>query len=97
MAENTDNNTAVNTGFSWGGLLDKGIEILPELIGLAVGKQTTPTATVNPTSLNPASTGGTGAAAGAGAAGANTTLILAIGGGVVVLLFGAFMLAGRKR
>jgi hypothetical protein len=94
MAETTDNNTGVATGFSWGTLADKGIEVLPELAGVFFGKQTAPTA--QPTSLNPANPAGTGTAATAAAAG-NTTLILAIAGGAAAVLLGVFLFAGRRR
>ncbi|OAM89865.1 hypothetical protein OH491_17465 [Termitidicoccus mucosus] len=91
MAESTNNNTAVSTGSKWTSILDKGIEILPELLGITLGKQTSPTA--QPTSLNAGNPASTGTAA---ATGVSKGVIYAAAGTAAVVIAILGVLALRR-
>jgi len=89
MATETDNNTAVDTGFNWSGLFDKALDIAPDIIAASFGKETNGTQTVQPTSLNAANPASTGAAAAAtGGLSTQTLLIAGVGtlAGVILLI-----------
>jgi hypothetical protein len=98
MADTNDNTAA--TGFDWTSLLTKGLDVAGDIITLKYGQTSTPA--VQPTTLNPANPGTTGQASASApasqtASGLNNTTLIAIGGGVLVLLAGMFMLGGRRR
>jgi hypothetical protein len=90
MATETDNNTAVDTGFNWSGLFDKVLDIAPDIIGASFGQETNSTQTVQPTSLNAANPASTGAASAAATGGLSTQTLLIAGvaalAGVVLLV-----------
>jgi LPXTG-motif cell wall-anchored protein len=96
MAE--DSNTAAN-GLNWTGILNKGIDVVGDIIGAKYGQQNTPTP--QPTTLNPANPGSTGQpAASAPAAqtvGSTTKIIIAVFGGALLIGLGALLFGRRRR